>query len=155
MVIYGSHTEEAAAAHAQRRRERAYLARLMYAPRRPRPEPVTPVMVESLQARSDLRPFPTTDRDRKRGFEGPFSKFERLGLDALHAQVDQRLTRTAPADPHNDPSSSSSTSSSSSDSVRRKKKKKKTKVKKERGPSRSSSQHRVIRVKATDMKLGQ
>ena len=36
-----------------------------------------------------LRPFPTTERDRKRGFEGPFSKFERLGLDALHAQDDQ------------------------------------------------------------------
>ena len=66
----------------------------------------------------------------------------------------QRPTRTAHADPHDDPSSSSSTSSSSSDRVRRKKKKK-TKAKKERSPSRSTSQHRVVRVKATDMKLGQ
>ena len=65
----------------------------------------------------------------------------------------QRLTRTAHADPHDDPSSSSSTSSSSSDRVRSKKKK--TKAKKERSPSRSTSQCRVIRVKATDMKLGQ
>ena len=45
----------------------------------------------------------------------------------------QRLTRTAHADPHDDPSSSSSTSSSSSDHVRRKKKM--TKAKKERSPS--------------------
>ena len=115
-----------------------------------------------------LRPYPTTDRDRKRGFEGPFSEFERLGLDRLHKEDDQRLAhiprgsrvytprvgpRTAHADPHDDPSSSSSTSSSSSDRVR--KKKKKTKVKKERSLSRSTSQRRVIRVKATDMKLGQ
>ena len=67
----------------------------------------------------------------------------------------QRLSRTAPADPHGDPSSSSSyTSSSSSDRVR-KKKKKKSKFKKEKSPSRSSSVRRVVRVKATDMKLGQ
>ena len=35
------------------------------------------------------------------------------------------------------------------------KKKKKSKVKKEKSPSRSSSMRRVVRVKATDMKLGQ
>ena len=53
MVVYGPQTEEEAEAHRQRRRERAYLARLMYAPRRPRPDPIHPMMVESLQARSD------------------------------------------------------------------------------------------------------
>ena len=121
-------------------------------------------------ADNGLRLYLSTELDRQRGFEGPFSEFERQGLDALHAQDAQRSAevriprgsrvytprvgaRTAHGDPHDDPSSSSSTSSSSSDRVRRKKKK--TKAKKERSPSRSSSQHRVIRVKATDMKLGQ
>ena len=122
--------------------------------------------------------FPTTERDR--GFEGPFTDVERSMLDALHAQdahthdagpppnddpdmddgplhityttATQRLSRTAPADPHDDPSSSS-TSTSSSSSVRVKKKKK-SKVKKEKSPSRSSSMRRVVRVKAADMKLG-
>ena len=65
----------------------------------------------------------------------------------------QRLSRTAPADLHGDSSSfSSSTSSSSSDCV---KKQKKSKVKKEKSPSRSSSVRHLVRVKATDMKLGQ
>ena len=78
------------------------------------------------------RMFPATERDRARGFEGPFSDFERGALDKLHAQDDaglppnddqdmddgplhityttatQRPSRTAPADPHGDPSSSSS-----------------------------------------------
>ena len=65
MVIYGPQTEEAAEACRQRRRERMYLAQLMYAPRRPRHEPghlpaphtygpvIHPYLVESLQARSD------------------------------------------------------------------------------------------------------
>ena len=124
--------------------------------------------------------YPGTERDRARGFgDGPFSDFERIALDRLHAQDDaaqphnddqnmddgplhityatatQRPSRTAPADPHGDPSSSSSSSTSSSSSVRVKKKKKKSKVKKEKSPSRSSSTRRVVRVKATDMKLGQ
>ena len=47
--------------------------------------------------------------------------------------------------------SSSSTSSSSSDHNI---KKKRSKIKKERSPSISSSQHRMICVKTTDMKLG-
>ena len=70
-------------------------------------------------------------------------------------------SRMAPVDPHGDPSSSSSSSTSSSSPDRKrkrknkkKKKKKKSKVKKERSPSKSLSQHRVVRVKATDMKLG-
>ena len=63
-----------------------------------------------------------------------------------------KLPRILTAIPH--PSSSaSSTSSSSSDRV--KKKKKQSKVKKEKSPSKSSSVCRVVRVKATDMKLGQ
>ena len=75
-------------------------------------------------------------------------------LHTTYAKTAQRPSRTAPADPRGDPSSSPpSTSSSSSDRV--KKKKKKSKIKKERSPSRSSSQHRVVRVKATDMKPGQ
>ena len=119
------------------------------------------------------RLFLATERDGERGFEGPFSDFERGALDALHAQdahthdagpppnddqdmddgplhityatATQRPSRTAPADPHGDPSSSSSSTSSSS-SVRVKKKKK-SKVKKEKSPSRSSSMRRVVRVR--------
>ena len=74
-------------------------------------------------------------------------------LHITYARAAQRLSRTAPADPHGDPSSSSSSTSSSSSG--RVKKKKKSKMKKERSPSRSSSVRRVVRVKATDMKLGQ
>ena len=62
-------------------------------------------------------------------------------------------SRVAPVGPHGDPSSSSSSSTSAS-SPGQNIKKKSAKVNKERGPSRSSSHHRVIRVKTTDIKLG-
>ena len=40
--------------------------------------------------------YPGTERDRARGFgDGPFSKFERIALDRLHAMDDA-------AQPHND-----------------------------------------------------
>ena len=76
-------------------------------------------------------------------------------LHIIYTTASQRLSRTASADPLGDPSSSSSSTSSSSSDRIKKKKKKKSKVKKEKSPSRSSSVRRVVRVKATDMKLGQ
>ena len=69
--------------------------------------------------------FPTTERDRERGFEGPFSENERLMLDALHAQDAHTHESDPPLDGDPDYSSSSSSSFDDDDVRKRKKKRKK------------------------------
>ena len=117
MAIYGSHTEEAAAAHAERRRERAYLARLMYAPRRPRPEPVAPEMVESLQARSDALNAELMEAIRVFQQHFPPVDYARLRKQAEDRQVaqwgEEALRRYQLARSSSGPASSSGPTSSS------------------------------------------
>ena len=87
--------------------------------------------------------FPATERDRARGFEGPFSDVERGMLDALHAQ--DAHPHDAGPPPDGDPGDSSSSSSSSDDDGARKRKKKKRK----KGPKDP------YKVKNAEMRLPQ
>ena len=87
--------------------------------------------------------FPTTEHDRERGFEGPFSENERIMLDALHAQE----ARTHDVGPplNGDSGDSSSSSSSSDDDGARKCKKKK----------RKKSPEDLYKAKNAEMRLPQ
>jgi len=114
MVVYGPQTEEEAEAHRQRRRERAYLARLMYAPRRPRPDPE---MVESLQARSDALNAELMEAIRVFQQHFPPVDYARLRKQAEDRQVaewgEEALRRYQLARSSSGPASSSGPTSSS------------------------------------------
>ena len=70
------------------------------------PRSLPAVHSRPISAYASNKMFPTTERDRERGFENPFSDVERGMLDALHAQ-DARSHDDAPP-PDGDPSESSS-----------------------------------------------
>ena len=108
------------------------------------PPPGLPtVPCRSMSACASDKVFPTTERDRERGFEGPFSEVERGMLDALHAQDAHPHDASPP--PDGDPGDSSSSSSTSDDNGARKRKKKK----------RKKGQKDPYKVKNAEMRLPQ